>query len=320
MSSRRSVVEEFESVFKAAVRPGISIEPLALQRLLVVLDVDGCPGKLQALTDCAVSMAARYQLEVLMIVPLIPGRADESPRRERAHRLLADVARRMGQLGVTRLTQQLLCVPPHTAILEAVASFSPSMVVMSTLFGENVEDLEHFTLGATADRVLSSLREPILLIEGEIDSLDRVWSDMLVLLESTERSSPCLGAVRALAQEGSRLHLLHVIDQMWLERLQQALEMAATVPGEHTEQALLRSLRGRMERYLDVATEELTAVGYQVSREILVADPVECVRDQIEKLRPGLLVCNSVAPDRKLIDSVAYNLAAYVREVPLLLC
>ena len=59
--------------------------------------------------------------------------------------------------------------------------------------------------------------------------------------------------------------------------------------------------------------------GNEARRESVIGDPIDKIRSRIRSGGHRLLVCNSVAPDHKLIQSLAYNLAVYLREVPLLL-
>jgi nucleotide-binding universal stress UspA family protein len=311
-------MDEFESVFKSTLKPTVTVDPMPLTRLMVVLDAQGCSAKREALIDCSVDLAERQRLEVFLVAPC---RGHQGvTQHEEVHSLLMEVSERLARGGVQKVHTEMENRPPHTVILQAVERCQPSLLVMSSLFGENDEDLEHYTLGSTADRVLSSVRTPVLLIEGTVSEPLHLWNDLLIYVEDVDRSSQCLAATRALAVKNAATHLLHVIDDLWLCQLRQAIELAAEVPAEATEGALLRSLRVRMTHYLEAAGQLLKNTGHQSSSAILQGDPVEVTREQIRSRDPGLLVCNSVAPDHKLIDSLAYNLAAYVREVPLLLC
>jgi nucleotide-binding universal stress UspA family protein len=313
-------MDEFESVFRSAVKPTVEVEPLPMQRLLVVLDVEGSAAKRQALVDASLDLCDRHSLQVVLVTPLCPGRERSAQRLQEIQNLSDSVAQRLVAAGAQNLQLENVCRPPHAVILEATERFQPSMLVMSSLFGEDYDDLEHFTLGSTADRVLGSSSEPILLIEGDIPSPERLWSDILIYAEDPVKNSVCLAATRALALKNARTHLFHVIEDLWLEQLHHAVELASEVPLAVTEEALVRSLRGRMTRYLEAAQGHLNATGHQASYEIVQGDPIDLTRQQIVQRKPGLLICNSLAPDHKLIDSTAYNLAAYVREIPLLLC
>ena len=81
----------------------------------------------------------------------------------------------------------------------------------------------------------------------------------------------------------------------------------------------MSALNKDMEHFLEGAKELLDRTGHQTSYDIEVGDPVDATRKYIQDKGPKLVVCNSVSADERLVDSVAYNLAAYLREVPLLL-
>ena len=113
--------------------------------------------------------------------------------------------------------------------------------------------------------------------------------------------------------------MLHVIDSHMLAIVERAFQVATELETTAATEALTSALKKDMEHFLSGAKELLDRTGHSSSFEIQVGDPVETTRRFIQDHGPHLVVCNSVAPGERLIDSVAYNLAAYLREVPLLL-
>ncbi|MGE0491076.1 MAG: universal stress protein [Vulcanimicrobiota bacterium] len=315
MSSRTSMMDEFESVFKSSVRPHVEIEPLRFERLLMILDCYGAQEKRQAVVACAADLVDRHkQLETRVVAPCRPEHSSES-----AEGLLAEAVAVLARVGGDRVSGQVIGGSPHRVILDNVKDFAPSMILMSSLFGENDEDLETYTLGSVTDRVLSEVSEPVLLIEGKVDDVGRMWSDILVYVEDQKTAHACLAATRTLALKEANTHLLHVIDSEWLTQIGRAVELASELDSGKTKDAIVRSLERDMEHYLTAAAEALERTGHRAATFIEVGDPIDLTRRQIWAGDHRLLICNSVAPDQKLIDSIAYNLAAYMREIPLLL-
>ena len=319
MSSRRFMVDEFESVFQSSLRPTLDIKPLQLSKLLVVLDTEGCEEKRQAVVSVAADLADRHRLEVRIITPVAPHRVEQAHLEARAQEATQDCLTRIRETGVKELSSLVRVASPHRAILDEVESWDPSLLIMSSLFGEVDEDLESYTLGSVTDRVLSSIHQPILLIEGKVDDVSRMWSDILVYVEERVTAEQCLACTRSVALKDAHTSLLHVIDKEWMDQIQRAINLASRLPSTETGEAILRSLRSDMNRYLESARDLLNSTGHQADFSIELGDPIEVCREKVRSGGHGLLICNSVSPDRKLIDSLAYNLAAYLREIPLLL-
>jgi nucleotide-binding universal stress UspA family protein len=80
---------------------------------------------------------------------------------EEAERYLAEVAERLGTLGVPGVETSTWYGPPATAILEAIQLRRPDLIVMTTHGRSGVERL---IFGSVAESVLRGTTTPILLI------------------------------------------------------------------------------------------------------------------------------------------------------------
>lgn len=319
MSTVRSHLDEFESVFRSAVRPHVEVQPLAFERLLVVVDAEGDEAKSAGVLTCAADLADRFRVECRLVAPVPRRRREQQPDTTHAEAELKAALEKVESVRPGQVSGEVLVGSPARVILEQVAASSPSLIIMPSLFGEADVELESFTLGSVADRVLATVREPILLIEGAVENPSALWTDMLVYVEDAETSVGCLSAAVKLAEKGARTTLLHVLDQGLLATMRHGIELASELESDKALAAIQRSLTTDMEHYLSGAAQALIRTGHKTEFAIEVGDPIETTRDHITSGGYKLLVCNSVAPDQKLIDSVAYNLAAYLREIPLLL-
>lgn len=319
MSNPLDRVDEFESLFRASVKPLVEIEPLPFERLLVVLDSEGCDEKRSTVTAIAADMAERYRVDVRIIAPVRKLKREAEADTGHAEELLGEMLETIKARSGNQVSGEVKMGAPARVILDEVAAYSPSIILMSSLFGEAEPDLETFTLGAVTDRVLSSVSEPLLLVEGRVDEVEKLWRDILVYVEDEDTAGNCLSATRTLALKGAQVGLLHVIDSGWLKHIHRALEFASELNTEQATEAIERALNREMTLYLEAGVEALNKTGHVAHLEIATGDPIELTRDEITGKDHGLLICNSVAPDQKLIDSIAYNLAAHLREVPLLL-
>ncbi len=311
----RSQLDEFESVFKQSLRRTVNIEQWSLERILVVLDVEGNPVKRKAVLDCSVEVVDRFRVPALVLVPDDPRMGDEA----RTDSLLQKAVERLRATGTPGISGKHIKGSPAKIILGEIADYKPSLIIMSSLFGEDDEFLESYTLGSVADRVLSSIREPMLLVEGEVPDPARLWKDIIVYVDQPETVEPCLSAVLSLAEKGAHVTLYHVLDESWLAVLRKGAELAVEIDTETAQRSIVDSLRRDMKHFFCAAAQALSRTGHKVETCLEVGDPIELTRNRIREHEHGLLLCNSVAPDQKLIDSVAYNLAAYLREIPLLL-
>lgn len=314
MSQQSARFDEFASLFRSVVKPHLEVEPLPLNRLLIVLDSLGNEAKREGTCRLARSMTEIFKTETRIIVPVPTGGPVLEDAQRRCARLIGEIASKGGtasgraEVGFAA-----------TQILEEIASFEADFIVLPSLFGELDEDLEEYSLGAVVDKVLSRTGKPILLVEGAVEEPDALWSDILLFIEETGTAEPCLAATRTLAAKEADARLLHVIDSHMLALVERAFGVATELDTSVACAALEKALHKDMEHFLMGAQDLLNRTGHRAEFMIEVGDPVEVCRQTIQEKGPNLVICNSVSPDQRLVDSVAYNLAAYLRETPLLL-
>jgi nucleotide-binding universal stress UspA family protein len=281
--------------------------------LLVLVDVHSSADKLSGLEKLVASMLDNFKPHVKLFAPV-----ELEENLEKAGKLLDDLEEKLASKDIT-IEKEARVSFPAQAILDEAREYSANFMVLPNLFGERDPHLEGFTLGAVVDKVLSSSRLPILLIEGDIAEPDKLWTDILLFVEEVSTAEPCIAATRTLAGKAAQARMLHVIDAHMLAIMKRALDVATELETDAAADALVAGLRKDMDHFLQGAKDLLDRTGHQASFQIEVGDPVEATRSFIQEHGPHLVVCNSVSPDERLVDSVAYNLAAYLREVPLLL-
>ena len=314
MSQKSTKFDEFASLFRSVVRPHLEVEPLPLNKLLIVLDVHSDDEKHNGICNVAESMLDHFKPEIKLFAPVAV--AEDLTVAEQRLKALAD--RLLQGKDVQLATEARRCTMAR-AILDEADSFGADFLVLPSLFGERDRELEGYTLGSVVDMVLSNSARPILLIEGDVPEADLLWTDILLFIEEVGTAEPCLAATRTLAGKAAEARMLHVIDSHMLTIVERAFRVATELETTVATEALTSALKKDMEHFLSGAKELLDRTGHSSSFEIRVGDPVETTRRFIQDHGPHLVVCNSVAPDERLVDSVAYNLAAYLRGGTLLL-
>lgn len=314
MSQQSTRFDEFASLFRSVVKPHLEVDPLPLNRLLIVLDSLGNEGKREGTCRLARSMAETFKTETRILAPVPTAGPMLEDAQRRCSRLVEEIESKGGQVS-GRAEVGFAA----TQILEEIESFQADFIVLPSLFGELDEDLEEFSLGAVVDKVLSRTGKPILLVEGEVEEPEALWSDMLLFIEETGTAETCLAVTRTLAAKEADARLLHVIDSHMLALVERAFAVATELDTAVACAALEKALHKDMEHFLMGAQDLLNRTGHRAEFMIEVGDPVEVCRQTIKEKGPNLVICNSVSPDQRLVDSVAYNLAAYLRETPLLL-
>jgi nucleotide-binding universal stress UspA family protein len=313
MSQKSTKFDEFASLFRSVVRPHLEVEPLPLRKLLVLIDVHSDDEKFQGICNVAKSMQDQFKPEMKLFAPVMPAHDLDAAKLR-----LESLVKRLDAKDSAIQSEVRQCFPAQ-AILDEAKSFGADFLLLPSLFGEQDRSLEGVTLGAVVDKVLSSSHLPILLIEGDVPEPERLWMDMLLFIEEVKTAEPCLAATRTLAGKAAEARMLHVIDSHMLAIVERAFQVATELETSVAKNALAAALEKDMVHFLQGAKELLDRTGHQASYEIKVGDPVDTTRQFIKDKGPRLVICNSVAPDERLVDSVAYNLAAYLREVPLLL-
>lgn len=313
MSQKDTRFDEFASLFRSVVKPHLEVEPLQLKRLLVVLDSRGNVEKRDGTCRLARAMTERFKTETRVLCPVSD--EDEKKAAQKQCDELVETITSKGGDAKGRVEVGFAA----SQVLAEIDSFEADFVVIPSLFGEQDEDLEEYSLGAVVDKVLSMTGKPILLVEGPVLEPDELWSDILLFVEETDTAEPCLAATRTLAAKEADARLLHVIDSHMLKLVEKAFAVATELDTTVACAALEKALYKDMEHFLAGAKELLDRTGHRSEFMIEVGDPVEVCREIIKEKGPNLVICNSVSPHQRLVDSVAYNLAAYLRETPLLL-
>ncbi len=314
MSQKSTKFDEFASLFRSVVRPHLEVDPLPFKRLLVVMDFQGNQERAQGAPQLARDMTDSFKTETHLLCPLRKaGETLASAQKE------CDALREAIQAKGATVSTKVDVGHPATQILEEIEAFDPDLIVIPNLFGEKDDQLEGFSLGAVVDKVLSSTPRPILLLEGSIADTSALWSDILVFVEEASTTERCLAITRTLAEKEAAVRLLHVIDSNMLRIVEHAFELTTELDTQVATAALQKALRKDMDHFLQGAKELLDRTGHHTTYDILMGDPVETCRNYIQEKGPHLVVCNSVAPNQRLVDSVAYNLAAYLQSTPLLL-
>lgn len=313
MSQKSTKFDEFASLFRSVVRPHLEVDPMPLSKVLVLVDVRCADDKFHGLCNIVEAMQSRFRPTMKLFCPLFKGQ-DHSVGEERLKTLQDRLNPKSGEV-ITEIKEGF----PAELILQEADQFEADFMVLSSLFGEIDSGLEGFTLGAVVDKVLSNTARPILLVEGDVADAELLWTDMLLFIEEVKTAEPCLAVTRTLARKEAQARMLHVIDAHMLEIVERAFEVATELETARACEALTSALKKDMDHFLQGAKELLDRTGHQTSYDIVVGDPVETTREYIREHGPHLVICNSVAPTDRLVDSVAYNLAAYLREVPLLL-
>jgi universal stress protein family protein len=314
MSEKSTKFDEFASLFRSVVRPHLEVEPLPLEKLLVVIDVHSDEEKHSGICNVTESMLDQFKPQIKLFAP-VESDDDLATATDR----LKVLSERLLQGKDVQLETEARRCPLARSILEEADSFGADFLVLPSLFGERDRSLEGYTLGAVVDMVLSNSARPILLVEGEVPEADKLWTDILLFIEEVGTAEPCLAATRTLAGKAAEARMLHVIDSHMLSVVERALGVATELETSKATEALSAALEKDMDHFLQGAKDLLDRTGHRATYDIQIGDPVETTRRYIQDNGPHLVVCNSVAPDERLIDSVAYNLAAYLREVPLLL-
>ncbi len=226
-----------------------------MKRILVPLD--GSPLA-QAILPIVLYLAREHETEVILL------RAVESPYPSWRDAISAEVqtlaeveatlravAASLQEEGLRQIRWVLWSAEAVQAIPDAAKAYRADLIAMAT---HGRGGLSRLLLGSVAAAVVRSAPVPVLLIRGEVPL--RTWSlrKLLVPLSGNEDSEAILPIAERLAGPTDlELHLLEVV-----EPLPATVEY---VPGEE----LWAIRRAEAERYLEKATERLSAKGLRVT-------------------------------------------------------
>lgn len=282
-------VDEFESVFRAADKKTFVYGPPAVERLLLISDLEG-----DAL-DAYVAAAAQ------LLEPLEGSTSLEWVVRGRGQW--------KGVEGVLRLVEEQ----------------KPDAIVTYRNLCSDAWQWA-YSLGVYLNALTRGTEKPVLVTPSPHAVPDMGWkdnqTDSVMVVDETLAGDDALvnwGAV--LTRRGGRLHLMHVEHDAVFDRYIDAISKIPELDTDTARETLMAQLLKEPREWIGTAADALSAAGVEVEvhEHVVKGHRVSDFREHIAANEIDLLVFPTLDDDVIALHGVAYSLAVELIETPLLM-
>lgn len=275
-------LDEFESLFRSAVKPTFELSRVHLECVVLVTDQQGD--------------AARAQVASLQAFMTHLDQGDHGAIVSLGPEDWTDVA----------------------GLLAHLERLNPQLIACQRQLPRTGPCLPH-TLGAVVDVLTQATAIPVLLLpdSGALPPPDRV---MVVTDHLTGDDRLVSWALHLTPAQGT-LHLVHVEEQAFFDRYADAISRIQFMDTDRATAALRAKLLQLPMDYIQAVINALAASGATetVTADVHLGDPIAEYRRLITDYAVQLLIVNTKDPDQQAMEALSHALAVELRDLPLLL-
>ena len=204
-------------------------------------------------------------------------------------------------------------------LLQKIAELNPQLVVCQRHLGDPDTDLA-YTLGSVVDILTQANEVPLLLLPVPGSPLLTSVRTMVVTDHLTQDAHLVNWGVHMTPDHGV-LHLAHIEDEARFEHFAHAMRRVPGVDTAPTLARLKEKLLGMPRDYVHAVQRTLQQenVQEQVVPVVQFGEPLSLYPSLLAEHRVGLLICTTKDPGQQAMASLAHALAVTLRHLPLLL-
>lgn len=278
-------IDQFESVFKAAVKQAFEPEAISIESVLVITDLEPYPTEL-------LSGRVRSFLEVL---------------------------------GNTVAWTEVSASGSRTPrdLLQAIERERPDLVVTFRNLHEG-DTRSPFGLGIHLDALTQATTTPILVLpdpngDGELSHALKDTSRVLVVTDHLTGDSHLVSYGAHLTRDKGTLYLAHVEDDTVFDRYKDAISKIPTIDTEPAAESIKSVLLKGPRDFIASCRKNLSEDRITVESVVRMGHQLHGYKQLIRDQEIDLLVFNTKDDDQLAMHGLAYPLAVEVRGIPILM-
>ncbi len=279
-------IDQFESLFKKADKPRFQLEPVDLDSILIVTDVDR--AQTEVFTASIVDFLKTTQLQES--IHWHPHAGDQ-------------------HASVNEL-------------LEHIDSLKPDLICTYRNLHAPATDYP-YSLGVYLDVLSQVTSVPVLVLPSPHRNVSMPTSTRTVMAIADHLAGDhhLVSFAARLTGTDRRLLLTHVEDQVVFARYIATIGKIPTIDTETAREAILEQLLDEPHDYIRSCSEVLAAEGLPIRIEEIVTlgHYLRDYRRLIEEHQVDLLVMNTKHEDQLAMHGVAYPLCVELRDIPILM-
>lgn len=309
-----SALNEFESLFEAAVRPTVELQPVRWSRVVVALDGS---ERGEAAVAVAVAIAKRFAAPAFFLATraLLEG-VDEATLQAKLDEGVAAAKAQAEAAGVVADGAARIGAPGEVILAEERRE-PTSLLVVPTPHGGQTPD--QTTLGSTVDHLLKASDVPTLLIKAPLAAPAGLFQRILAYIPGGFTVGPHFSIPFALTEPGGTLELMHVVDADEVRKYAAAFDIT---PDDDTEErqaaTMIRGLEEKMTALLEAAVGEVRDEPFTCRSLVGEGNPIQRVALRLLNEHVTLLVVESESRPEVAVPAEAYAMIKEITGVPIL--
>ena len=283
-------IDEFESIFKAASKPVFEMQPVTLDRALIV-------------TDFEETVDAKYVDSIKHFLNAL----DQLDAQVEYHTIARSDFQNVDQL------------------MEHVEKFEPDFIC--TYRNLRVPAIKYpYSLGVFVDVLTQATSVPVLLLPRpelwhEKPQLLANTDQVLAVTDHLTVESRLISYAAKFTQHEGTLTLAHVEDELALNRIFAAIEKIPEIDTDTAVQKIRDQLLREPADYIETCRQGIVEAGIPIDVEpvITVGHHISDYRQMLSERKVDLLVMNTKDQDQLAMHGMAYPLSVELRDVPILM-
>ncbi len=285
MPTGDSKIDEFESVFRSAVKEVFVYDLPAISSVVVVTDLS----------------------------------PQESARILELSKRFLDLPYKVRYTLVTREDWETI-----PTLLQAVERRRPDLIVTYRHLLTKFKDLP-YTLGSALDTLTQAMPTPVMLlpppVREDFDLLLRRTGKVMVVTDHITGDDRLVNWGLKLTREEGSLYLVHIEDQATLDRYLEVIGMIRGIDSEQAEQDIPKKLLELPSEFIEsiAAAIKANGVGAEIVPEVLLGHAVTDYRRLVKSHAIDLLIMNTKDPKQNAMHAMAHALSVEIRDRTMLL-
>lgn len=283
-----SQVDQFESVFRSAIKDIYEYRDVDLRRMLVV-------------TDMPAAQTADYTATVQAFM------SDLDPSRFQWHQLAGDQYQTTGEL------------------LEKCERIGADLIFAYRNLHSEGWQFPH-SLGEHLDVLLQRARQPVMVLPhpkaGYADEhAMKNTSRVMAVTDHLSNDHQLVNHAQFFTRDGGHLYLTHIEDEAYFSRVMEAISKIPNLDTRQSETLLREQLLKAPRDYIKSCETGLKAAGknLQVHEIVTFGHRLSDYKGFIDRYRVDLLAMHTRDEDQLAMHGMAYPLAIELRQIPLLM-
>ncbi|PCJ52010.1 MAG: hypothetical protein COA79_24845 [Planctomycetota bacterium] len=282
-------VDQFESVFRSALKESFKYENIQFQKILVFTDLVETEGNefLTNIKNFLSALSNAKNIEFILI-----------------H-------------GVDRKST--------SDLIKLIDDYKPDLICSYRNLYSGAWQFPH-SLGEHLDVLLQKTSVPVLVLPHpksgyQSDHAIENTNNVIAMIEHLETDSKIINTAVSFTEKNGQLTLIHIEDEIVFDRYINVISKISSIDTDDAKKKIAQKLMSEPNDYIKSCQQKLSEQGIEIEVKALVkfGHHLSEYKQNIENHKVDLFVMNTKDNDQMAMHGMAYPLAIELRHIPLLM-